>query len=238
MTVGDLVPEVRNILQGRTDIDDIAPLAIKRAVQELTVSFTFEELRQVGPTVNLTMGQSVYPVSMFLNSGDDYSSPESFVIYVDYPNNTVLGNIDYRTPRGLELMTSPATMGVPSRFTRFGMNFSLGPTPDDNYAVYLKYQRKHPFPRDLSSLNGASLFIPTDWEEIVAYAAALRIARAKRWTDQVKEIHDELYGDPEAIQTQGKFGRPGLLSARLSQQERDQRFNTRQLSIVVPRYTR
>lgn len=234
--IRDLIPEVRNVLQGRTDIDDVAPFAIKRALQEYTVSFPFEELRVTGPQVQLTPSQPVYPISFFLNSGDDYTSPESFVILVDYPSNTVQGSINYRTPKAIEGMLSPATRGIPSRFTRYGMNFMLGPVPDQAYTVFLRYQVKHPFPTDDAALAGADMYVPDDWEEIIAYAAALRIARSKRWTDQVKDIHDSLFGDPEAIKSEGKFGRPGLLSARLAQVERDERFNTRQLSITVPRY--
>lgn len=236
-TINDLVPEVIEALQNRTDVSkDLASRYLRRALQEVTESNPFEELRRTGPTVSLTANVAVYPVTKFLNTGDDYSSPESFVIYVDFPNNTIVDSIDYKTPKGIETMMAPATTGVPSRFTRYGTNFHFGPVPDKAYSVFLRYQVKHPFPSDTTALSGATLFIPDSWEEIVIYSAAERIALVKRWNDQAKTLHDILYGDPEFNTSGGKQGRPGLLSARIFQAERDGRFNSRQFGIRVGRY--
>lgn len=237
-TVGDLVQEVVEALQERTDVSDIAPKYIKRAVQEITRNFPFEELRRTGPTVTLTAGLPIYPVYLFLNPNHDYSSPESFGIYVDPPNNTVVSNIRFKTVKAIEPMIAPATQGLPSHFTRFGPNFHFGPNPNNTYAVFLRYQVKHPWPEDTSttSLSGARLYYDDDWDDIVVYAAAERIAIVKRWNDQAKVCHDILFGDPEYATSQGKMGRPGLLSARIAQQERDEKFDTRQLSIINPRY--
>lgn len=234
-TINDLIPDVVDALQGRTDVGSIAPKYIKRALQEITESYPFEELRTTGPNVQLSIGQSIYPVSTFMNTGDDYTSNESFAIYVDYPTNTVTSNLDYKTPKAIETMISPATQGVPSRWTRYGQNIHLGPTPNNLYSVFMRYQARYSFASD-ASLPGVPLLIPDTWEEIVAYSAALRIAIVKRWTDQRKELHDMLYGDPEFMISEGKRGRPGLIAARLFQVERDQRFNTRQIMPVIGRY--
>lgn len=234
-TIGDLVPDVIDALQGRTDVASIAPKYIKRALQEITESYPFEELRVTGPNVSLSIGQAIYPVSVFMNVGDDYTSNESFSIYVDFPGNTVVGNIDYKTPKAIEVMIAPATQGIPSRWTRYGKNIHLGPTPNNTYTVFMRYQQRYSFGSD-ASLSGAPLLVPDSWEEIVSYAAALRIAIVKRWTDQRKELHDLLYGDPEFMISEGKRGRPGLIAARIFQVERDQRFNTRQITPVTVRY--
>jgi hypothetical protein len=236
--VNDLVPEVVNALQQRTDVASIAPLYIMRAIQEITESTEFEELRTTGPTVTLTANQADYPVTMFLNPGDDYTSPEVMTLYIDYPTNSVKTLLAYKTPAAIEIMTSQATQGVPGKFTRFGTNFRFGPTPYLPFSVFLRYQRRHPFPSstDAVAIGGQRIHVPDTWEEIIVYTAALRIAIVKRWTDQAKTFHDILYGDPEYMASQGKLGRPGILAARILQAERDGRFNSRQLMVRVSRY--
>lgn len=237
-TIGDLVPGVIEALQQRTDATSLAPKYIRKALIELTESTSFEELRRTGPQVTLTTGQAIYPVSQFLNSGEDYNFPEVMTIFVDVPNNTVVDVVEYKNPQAIERMIASATQGLPSRFTRYGPNFHFGPTPNTGYTVYLRYQVKHPFPADFSetALKGQQIFIPDSWEEIVEYSAALRIAIVKRWNDQAKTLHDLLFGDPEFVASDGKRGRPGLIAARQLQTERDAKFNSRQLGIMVGRY--
>lgn len=234
-TLADLKTLVLDALQGRTDVSDSTiALYARYALTEITESYPFEELRTTGPNYALTTGQAIYPVSVFLNQADSYTSPESFGIYVDYPTNTVVSVIKYRTPKAIEMMIAPATQGVPSYFTRYGSNLHLGPTPNQPYTVFLRYQVKHAFsnPPQL----GDALYLPHSWYDIAAYATAMRICIVKRWTDQRKELHDMLYGDPEFINSEGKRGRPGLIAARLFQVERDQKFDTRQFTPLVTRY--
>src|ERR1700675_4398713 len=119
------VPYVIDALQGRTDVATIAPKYIKRAVQEICESMPFEELKVTGPTVQLTIGQPAYPVSFFLNPGDDYVQIPSFVIFVDFPNNTVQTTINYKTVMAIDPMLGAATQGLPSRWTRFGNQIML-----------------------------------------------------------------------------------------------------------------
>lgn len=235
-TIGDLVEDVVEALQNRADVASIAPKYLRKALIELTESYPFEELRVTGPNVSLTAGQTIYPVSFFLNPGDDYSMPEAFAVYIDYPNDMVSNTLNYKTPRAIEDMISPATQGIPAWFTRFGANFHLGPTPISPFTSYLRYQRKHPFPDDEAAISGQPLYIPNSWEDIAVYAAAERIAIVKRWNDQQQTLHQLLYGDPEFQMSEGKRGRPGLVAARVFQIERDQRNNSRQLSIRVGRY--
>lgn len=237
-TINDLVPEVVHALQDRTDVAPLAPLYIKRAIQELTESYPFPELERTGPTVQLTQNVSTYNAAYFLNVNEDYTFPNSFAIYVDFPSNTVVGTIDYRTPKAIEQMISPATTGIPAKFTRYGTNFMLGPTPNQPYSVFLRYQVRHPFSpaSDAQSISGAEVFLPSSWDEIVIYSAAMRIAITKRWNDQKKDLHDLLFGDPEFQMSEGKRGQPGLVSARISQIQRDQMFNTRQVMPTIARY--
>jgi len=234
-TISTVKQDVLDALQGRTDISDtMLANYVAKAVWEITESNPFEELRTTGPIYNLITGQSIYTMDLFLNAGDDYTSNESFAIYIDYPTNSVLASINYKTPKAIEIMAAPATQGIPAWWTRYGPNITVAPTPNNTYAVFMRYQVRHPF--SSPPALGDPLYITNSWFDIVAYAAAMRIAIVKRWTDQRKELHDMIYGDPEYIISEGKRGRPGLIQARLFQVERDQKFNTRQVMPVTPRY--
>lgn len=236
-TIADMQSDVLDALQGRTDVPaSMVANYVAKTVRELTESYPFEELRTTGPQVVLTINQAIYPYVTFLNTGDDYTSNESFAIYVDYPNNTVPGPIIYKTPAAIETMIGPATLGIPSRWTRYGTNIHLGPVPNAAYTVFMRYQVAHPFTVPVPQITDA-IFVPKTWYDIVAYGAAMRICVPKRWPDQYQFLHDMLYGDPEYIKSDGKRGRPGLIAARVFQVERDQKFSTRQLMPVVSRYT-
>jgi hypothetical protein len=232
--INDLTPEVVNALQGRTDVSSLVPLYVKRTLQDLTDNYPFEELRVTGPAVSLTAKQAEYPASQFLNPGDDYTIHSSFALFVDFPSNTIVQPVSYKTPAAIEVMTSPATIGIPSRWTRYGSNIRLGPTPDKGYSVFFRYQKRYSFLED--NLGATPLLITDSWEEIVVYSAAERIAIVKRWNDQAAYLHSILYGDPEYTISEGKRGRPGLLSARLFQQEKDEQMGSRQLIPLIPRY--
>jgi hypothetical protein len=237
-TISDLIPYVVDALQNRTDVTPLlAARYIKRAVQEVCESNVFEELKITGPTVALTPGTVSYPVSTFMiDSGDDYVQIPSFAVFVDFPNNTIVSPIQYKVVMAIEPMLAGATVGVPSRWTRYGTNVLIGPNPNQAYSVFMRYQMRHRFPADESQMGGVLLYIPDTWEEIVAYAAAERIAQVKRWNEQATFIHQLLYGDPASQQKDGTLGRPGLIGARRLQIERDGQHNSRQLIPLVPRY--
>ncbi len=233
-TINDLKQDIIDALQGRTDVPDsqISRYAAK-AITEITESQPFPELQTTGPQFALTTGVSDYNIANFLNITDDYSMPESFAIFIDYPTNTVTNIIRYRTPKAIETMTAPAVIGIPAYFTRFDNNFRFGPVPNNPFTAFLRYQNKHPFSPTPALTD--PLYFSKSWFDIVSYSAAMRICIIKRWTDQRKELHDMLYGDPEFINSQGKRGRPGLVAARLFQQERDEAYDSRQIMPVVAR---
>jgi hypothetical protein len=233
-TINDLIPEVVNALQGRTDVSSLVPLYMKRTLQELTDNYPFEELRTTGPTTSLTKGLSTYPALQFLNPGDDYTIHSSFALYVDFPGNTVVSPVVYKTPAAIEMMIAPATQGIPSRWTRYGAQIFMGPTPNNPYSVFFRYQKRYQFQED--NLSATPVLVAPQWEEIAIYATAQRIAVVKRWNDQATYLHNYLYGDPEFQMSEGKKGRPGIISARLFQQEKDEQQGTRQLMPLVSRY--
>ena len=140
--INDLVPEVINALQGRTDVATLVPLYMKRTLQDVTDNYPFEELRVTGPLATLTAKQSTYPASTFLNPNDDYTIHSSFALFVDFPRNTIVSPVTYKTPAAIEVMIAPGTIGIPARWTRYGGNILMGPTPDKGYQVFFRYQKR------------------------------------------------------------------------------------------------
>lgn len=234
-SINDLVSLVTDALQQRTDISTLIPTYVALSVRELTETYPFEELKTTGPNVTLTTGTPIYPVSLFTQPGDDWTFIDALVIYIDTPNNTVTNVLRYKTPQAIETILAPATKGIPAWWTRYGQNLHVGPNPTSAFTVFMRYQVKHPFSAP-PTVNDA-IYMPLSWYDIVAYAAAERIAVVKRWNDQSQYLHDLLYGDPEAQMTNGKRGQPGLISARISQQARDEMFNSRQFMVTIGRYS-
>jgi hypothetical protein len=243
--ISDLYQGIIDKLQGRTDItQQQAAYWVKRALLDITESMIFEELRRTGPLVMIGPGMGlngsnyIYPVSDFLNSGDDYTLMEDPVIILAATSqgtfftsaaqisNVVTYPMDYMTPKAIQPLLG-ISGGIPFKYTRYGGNFWFGTQPGQPYQVYLPYQVRHPF---ASNLPESPIFIPTSWEEIVEYSAAMRGAEERRWPDMVKDLKYVLYGDPKRPDV------PGILVARKLQIERDENKSTRQIIPVVQRY--
>jgi len=236
--IADLYPGILAKLQNRTDItEQQAAYAVRSALLDITESMIFEELRSpnipmvtAGPGMGWQGSNYAYQVSTFLAPGDDYTLMEDPVICLtqgtqftspSQVNNTVTYAMDYMTPKAIRPLLGIGG-GIPLKYTRFGTQ------PGQPYQVFLPYQIRHRF---TSNLPDSPLFIPTSWEEIVEYSAAMRLAQGPlRWPDMVKDIKLILYGDPKTPD------QPGILAARKLQIERDQNKSTRQLIPVVQRY--
>jgi len=249
VTINSLINKVKANLQNRSDVAETAsnpemrPSAwLRDSLREISANWPFEELRVTGPvqTIGVGMGWQgsnyAYPVSQFLNPGDDVTLTEDPVIFlasqqavgtgmmpVQTLNTTVAGNLvgygmNYLTPKAIQpLLFIPG--GVPFKYTRYGAQFWFGPQPGQPYNVYLPYQVRHPFNPDLQS---TPIRLPQDWLDILSYAAAERGAINLRWNDQANFLHTILYGDPKSVNpVTGEYGRPGLIAAKILQQERD-----------------
>jgi hypothetical protein len=253
--ISDLIQKVQSDLQNRQDVNEnnpnpeMRPSAwLRDALREITESMPFEELRQPNPP-NVTIGPGLgiggssykYKVSAFVNSGDDVTLMEDPVIFLNAnltgtsttSLNTVAYPMDYLTPKAIApLLNIPG--GIPFKYTRFGDQFWFGTQPGQNFTVYLPYQLRHPFNDD--SLPASPIFLPNSWFDILSMAAAERGAIKLRWNDQATFLHTTLYGDPNSQMKDGTLGRPGLIAARVLQQERDRRLSTIQITPVVSRY--
>jgi hypothetical protein len=257
LTIGDLTNKVKAALQNRADVSEtqtnpeMRPSAwIRDALRELTANWPFTELQKPGPLVTIGPGLGfqgsnyMYPVSMFLAPGDDVTIQEDPVIFlnplqalavgatVGMVTNTVGYSMDYLTPKAIQPMLFIGG-GIPFKYTRYGNMFWFGTQPGSNFNVYLPYQVRHPFNPDLPT---TPIRMPQEWFDIIAYAAAERGAVTLRWNDQASYIHQVLYGDPASQMKDGSLARPGLISARIFQPERDRRLSTVQISPMVSRY--
>ena len=248
-TINDLIPKVQAALQNNPNANEKQPNPemrpsawIRDTLREITANWPFEELRQpnpprvtIGPGLGVGGSNYAYPVSMFLNPGDDVTLMEDPVIFFTPPSgpNSVSYPMDYLTPKAIAPMLN-INGGVPMKYTRYGTQFWFATPPGTNYTVYLPYQIRHPF-NDQGLVN-SPIFVPPDWFDIIAYAAAERGAIANRWNDQSSFLHQVLYGDPASQMKDGSLARPGLISARVMQQERDRRLSVVSITPMVQRY--
>src|ERR1700681_4058977 len=96
LTINDLINKVKAELQNRADASEtqtnpeMRPSAwIRDTLRELTANYPFEELRVSGPLVTIGPGLGFegsnykYPVSMFLNPGDDMTLMDDPVIFLN-----------------------------------------------------------------------------------------------------------------------------------------------------------
>jgi hypothetical protein len=257
LTINDLINKVKAALQNRADASEtqanpeMRPSAwIRDTLREITANYPFEELRVSGPLVTIGPGLGYqgsnykYPVSMFLNPGDDMTLSDDPVIFlnpqqaasvgmtVNTAANTVAYPMDFLTMKAIQPMLFIGG-GIPFRYTRQGNMFLFGTQPGSNFNVYLPYQVRHPFAPDLIT---TPVRIPDEWLDVIAYSAAERGAVMLRWNDQASYLHNVLYGDPASQMKDGQLARPGLIAARVFQIERDRRLSTIQITPVAQRY--
>lgn len=253
ITVNDLIPEVQGWLQNRSDVNEqqanptMRPSHwLKRALQEMTANYEYEELKVTGPSKSIGPGLGyrgsnyAYPVSYFLNQGDDVTLTFDPVIFltpgqaqqVGLPvtssgNNGSVYSMDYMSEKSIQtILFVPG--GIPFKYTRHGNQFWFGTQPSSVYQVYLPYQLRHPFIEP--NLIASPVMIPSDWHEVAVIAAAERGAVKLRWNDQSTYLHNILYGDPENPE------KLGLVAQHLQQPERDRRLSPMTLQIGYDRY--
>ena len=100
----------------------------------------------------------------------------------------------------------------------------------------MRYQKQHP---DTETPNGFDATTPImmadEWQEILEYAAAIRLAPQVNLADKKNELHTSLYGDQKFQTSSGIEGAPGLIFQRTSQRNRDQATTTRRFRLRMGR---
>jgi len=247
----DCAVGVSGLLMGRT----IAPLilyeAMRKAVLELTEDYPHPLLEDTGPIVALTPYQGVYAPSFFLQTAEaplDVSKVNSFYLFSDpyvvpslTSNNTNAGyELTFKSFKNIEVLAN--TPGTPIYWTRNNNQIYLASMPDTAYNVYMRYRTQHPLSQTVISTTALAtafaaqqIMMADNWQEMLEYATAIRVAPQVNLADKRAELHSSLYGDQKFQTSGGIEGAPGLIFQRTSQRNRDQGTTTRQFRLKMGR---
>src|SRR5882762_4070829 len=192
--------------------------ACQQAIQELTETYEFEELKVPSPIVPILYGVSTYAIAPFIPAGQlawDITDIYDWGFWLNPGSQTGpfrimkyrrVGTVDYYQFG----TTAPAP---PVYFSRFGSpwgisgpngNLTIGPIPNNLYYSFMRFKARHPF---TSSIYDSPIYIPDSWQEIIEYAACLRLAIGEGAEKYIGIFRNVLYGDPK------RPGDLGLLKA-------------------------
>ena len=237
--VSDTYNGISDLLMGRTVPDAKMAEAVRKTVLEYTNDFKFSELQATGPLVQLIALQPNYDVSFFQSpiGEGQFSVPlplkkiNSFFLFLDpytppsstnYMNLSNAGyNLSFRTIDRLEvLMQVP---GIPTNWTRYNQQIWIAALPTSAFYIFMRFQVEHEFPNAGSPNAGLdTIYMPNDWQEVVEYGAAQRLAQVYNLSDKATELNARLMGDQKFQETSGVEGQPGLIFRRTSDESRDQ----------------
>ena len=236
--VNDIVPGLTRKLGNRTDLltadsngNTPAYVYISQAVQELTDSYQFHELRVTGPLLALTTGVNTYSKYFWTNGGEAWTDVNQFFLQLDSTSG-IGWRLDYRDIAIIQPMS--VISGIPVFWSQQGDSIVLAFKPQSSYNTQMFYQKKHPFSNPVNKLD--RIYMPDVWAEVVEVAAALRGAIEKRASDYIQFYSSILNGDEEYNRSGGKYGKPGMIFGRISQEQRNKTHNSRQLAPTVMRY--
>ena len=245
--ISDMFAGITDLLMGRSVPDAKIAEAVRKTVLEYTNDYKFSELQVTGPLVQLTPLVPNYDVGFFqpVISGQ-FVTPlplkkiNSFFIFLDpyvapsttnYMTLTNAGyNLVFKTIDRLEvLMQVP---GIPTNWTRFNQQIWIAPLPVAAYYIFMRYQVEHEFPNAGTTNAGTdTIYMPNDWQEVVEYGAAQRLAQVYNLSTKATELNTRLLGDQRFQETSGVEGQPGLLFRRTSDESRDQTTTTKRFRL-------
>jgi len=265
MIINDLVRPVIGKLRGRSDAAPNIPYWIAQVLLDLTTDHEFSYLQITGPLTNFVANLAEYPLAGYdpngINGNPFVASNDHRITFVktffSYFDTT--GTITSGVSTGYELkardirVVEPMSkiLGQPSAYClfgdkRFNGKLIIGNMPNINYPCQMRYQREHPFNTTYeqvlqaygsnvlnSQIAASQIYIPNSWTDIIVYAAAEKACDDLGMTEIGQLYHQKLFGYKD------KRGNemPGLITARMSQDDRQTSFNSRQLRPIVRRYT-
>lgn len=239
-TAGDCKVGIIGLLMNRTVADAVLYEGIRKAVLEFTEEYKHPLLEATGPVVQLTAYQNIYNPNFFLQGGDanlDVSKVNSFFLYNNpfvVPSSITTDvnsgyELKFRSIDSIEVLLNIA--GLPIYWSRNNNQIYIT-MPDNSYYTYMRYQKQHPATNTVGGFSaGTSIKMADSWQEVLEYAAALRIAPQVNLADKKNELHTALYGDQKFQTSGGIEGAPGLIFGRTSQRNRDQATTTRRMRL-------
>lgn len=265
MLIADMVPAVLNKLRGRTDMASSCPYYIAQTLIDLSQNYEFEELKQTGPLTNFVVNITAYPLKGYdplgINGNPFIQSPEDRITFIRnwFTYFDTNGVVTPGQSTGLEMknrdirVVEPMSkiLGLPTDYCLSGSYDNggyilVGFIPNNPYPTQMTYQRQHPFnctyenvllsignPQLTALVASTKVRMPVDWTEIIILGAAEKACYDIGMNDIGNQYHQQLYGYKD------KRGNemPGIITVRLTQQERQASFNERQLRPIVRRYT-
>ncbi len=265
MIINDLIPAVISKLRGRTDKNSSIPYYIAQSLIDLSTNYEFEELKQTGPLTNFVVNIAEYPTRGYdpsgingnpfvLSTDDRITFIRSWFTYFDTNGMVNIGQStgNEMSNRDIRVVQSMSKiLGLPTTYCMYGGydnkgTLIVGFMPDNPYPTQMRYQREHPFnvpyEQVLQSLGDSSLsskiaaskiYMPRDWIEIVILAAAEKACYDIGMNEIGMSYHQQLFGYKD------KRGNdmPGIITVKISQQDRQTSFNSRAMRPVVRRYT-
>lgn len=240
-TAGDCFTNIQQLLMNRTVAQATMLEAIRKAVLELTEDYKHPLLEATGPTVQLVPFQNNYSPNFFMAVADanlDASKINSFFLYNNpylppSTDNSITNagyDLVFRSINDIEVLLN--IPGLPLYWSRNNNQIYVGSMPDDSYYCYSRYQKQHPLSNVVNGFaTGTPILMADTWQEILEYAAAIRLAPQVNLAAKKVELHSDLYGDQKFQTSGGIEGAPGLIFQRTSQRNRDQSTTTRRLRL-------
>ena len=248
---GDCVAGIQGLLMNRTTADIVMMEAIRKSVLELTEDYKHPLLEDTGPIVSLVAFQNNYAASFFLQTADaplDVKKVNSFFLFNNPYGVPSLSNLatnsgydlKFRSPDSIEVLLN--IPGLPIYWTRNNNLIYLASMPDQAYNCYMRYQTQHPLTQTVintsplaTTFSAQQIMMADEWQEILEYAAAIRIAPQVNLANKRSELHTSLYGDQKFQTSAGIEGAPGLIFQRTSQRNRDQATTSRRFRLRMGR---
>jgi hypothetical protein len=240
-TVGDCYPAIQANLGGKQLADADMAEWVRKSILELAGDYGFQGLQNTGPFVRLTPGTNQYVNGFFTQTADadlDIRRVMSFFMFytpqISNPPTNVVGSantgvqLKYRSINSIENALNITS--IPNFWSRHQGQWFIAPIPQYNYLAYMRYQFEHPFPnQDTPTAGDDVILLDDDWQDVVEFCASYRAAIATRLLDYSSSIRTILYGDPKAIDANGRRIDLGLIYSRVPQYERDVITSTRSL---------
>lgn len=205
--ISNLVPETVLKLENRTsEINNVARW-LRDAIVEISgnpdLRDSFPELEIYGAITNLTGGSintsiQEYPEAQFIELSSDFNIKTlDFLIWIDYPTNQQRRQlVPTQFQEADKYQSFPS---LPNEWYRFGNTIGFEPTPNQNYQVQARIQRRHPILdwfNQFNQLSQTPVLLQAEWYEVLEWAAAMRGFAELLEFEKMNSIKQLLWGDP------------------------------------------
>lgn len=196
---------------------------------------SFPELEVTGPLFNLQGSSNIrfsvaeYPEASIVPSGDVLIKTLDILLWIDFPYNTRWIQLDPTHFQDTDRTSS--VVSQPTQWYRFGYNIGFEPSPNRNYQVQARLQRRHPildYFNSLGVLNQTPILMPAEWLNVIEWAAAMQGYMELLNFERAQEIRTMLWGDPAHPNDN-----PGLIASVKTKRRQEAWLKTQPLRPIV-----